>query len=79
MSTFASIVAGIGIGLTTSITAWLVTFVLLSLRVRVEDLNHGEADADWPAFKFRVVSRRRRRGLSDVNVHCALHIPHHQS
>jgi hypothetical protein len=79
MSTFTSIVAGICIGLATSVMAWLLTLVFLARRVSVKELGAGEADAAWPAFKFLVVSRRQLRGLSDVSVNCALHIPHHQT
>jgi hypothetical protein len=77
MSTFASILTGIGIGLATSVTAWFLTLVFLAPRVRIEGLRSEEADAEWPAYQFRVASRRRRRDLIDVAVHCDLRIPHH--
>ena len=79
MSTFTSIMAGIGIGLATSMTAWLLTLVFLAPRVSVKALGSGDADAAWPAFQFLVISRRWLRGLSDVTVNCTLNIPHHQT
>jgi hypothetical protein len=77
MGTFASILAGIGIGLATSVTAWLLTLAFLAPRVRIQELGPGEEEAEWPAYQFLVTSRRWRRDLIDVEVHCALHIPHH--
>lgn len=77
MSTFASILTGIGIGLATSVTAWFLTLVFLAPRVRIEELDPGEQDAEWPAYQFRAASRRRRRDLADVELHCDLRIPHH--
>ncbi len=78
VGSFASILAGIGIGLATSVAAWLLTLVFLAPRVRIGELDRGEADAPWPAYQFRVASRRRRRHLIDVEIHCSLHIPHHR-
>lgn len=77
MSTFTSILTGVGIGLATSVMAWFLTLVFLAPRVRVEELRPPDAATTWPAYQFRVVSRRRRRDLIDVEVHCDLRVPHH--
>jgi hypothetical protein len=77
MSTFASILVGIGIGLVTSVVAWFLTLTLLAPKVRIEALRPGEGSAAWPAYQFRVARRRWLRGLMNVEVHCDLRIPHH--
>jgi hypothetical protein len=77
MSTFTSILTGVGIGLATSVTAWFLTLAFLAPRVRIDELRPEDAAAAWPAYQFRVVSRRRRRDLIDVEIHCDLRIPHH--
>lgn len=45
MSTFASILTGIAIGLATSVTAWLLMLLFLAPRVRIEGLDAGKDDA----------------------------------
>ncbi|MDQ6850578.1 MAG: hypothetical protein M3070_11585 [Actinomycetota bacterium] len=77
MNTFTSILTGIGIGLATSVTVWFLTLLFLAPKVRIEELRSGEGNAIWPSYQFRVASRRWRRDLIDVQVHCDLRIPHH--
>lgn len=77
MTTFISILTGIGIGLATSVLGWFLTLIFIAPKVRIESLPAGEGSAAWPAYQFRVASRRRRRDLIDVQVHCDLRIPHH--
>jgi hypothetical protein len=77
VGTFTSILTGIGIGLATSITAWLLTLAFLAPRLRIEERRRDEGGAAWPAYQFRVASRRWRRDLIDVQVHCNLRIPYH--
>jgi hypothetical protein len=77
MTTFTSILTGIGIGLATSVIGWFLALVFVAPRVSIEDLPAGEESAAWPAYQFRVASRRKRRKLTDVQVRCDLRIPHH--
>lgn len=76
MSTFTSILTGIGIGLATSVTAWFLTLVFLAPRLRIEELLPRDEGATQPKYQFRIASRRRRRDLMSVEVHCDLRIPH---
>lgn len=79
MGTFTSILAGIGIGLATSITAWLLTLIFLAPRMRIREIGHRVGDGDPLSYKFLVASRRWRRDLNDVQINCALHIPHDET
>jgi len=73
LSLFLSILLGIGIGLATSIVAWLATMFFLSPRVNI---SGRYPDNDNEAYKVTVSSRRRLRSLVDIKVACTLQIPH---
>lgn len=77
MGTFTAILIGIGIGLATSITAWLLTLAFLAPRVRIAGLDAERENRAWPEYQFKVASRRWRRALNEIEVRCNLHIPHH--
>ena len=77
MGTFNCIMIGIGIGLAASVTAWFLTLAFLAPRVRIQERRWDEGDAAWPSYQFGIASRRWRRDLIDVQVHCNLRIPHH--
>jgi hypothetical protein len=77
MDTFTCILVGTGIGLAASVTAWFLTLAFLAPRVRIEERRGDEGDVAWPAYQFGIASRRWRRDLIDVQVHCNLRIPHH--
>ena len=70
MNTLVSIIVGVGIGLLTSIVAWLITMLFLSPRLNISSVEQD------PASQFFVSSRRRKRSVIDVNVTCSLNIPH---
>jgi hypothetical protein len=77
MSTFLSVVVGIGIGLATSIIAWFFTMLLLSPRVAIKGEIPDAGAEPKSTYKVLVASRRRSRSMIDVKVTCDLHIPHH--
>jgi hypothetical protein len=77
MSTFLSILLGIGIGLVTSIIAWLFTMLVLSPRVTIKANNAAGGAEPGPTYQILVSSRRQSRSMIDVKVTCDLHIPHH--
>jgi hypothetical protein len=79
LTSFLNIMLGVGIGLITSLIAWLLTMLFLSPRVRIDGQDLGRDIGLASTYQVLIANHSRWRSLVDAKVACDLHIPHHRN